>query len=56
MPTVERVRIEVWYDYICPWCYLALDRAQYLEEQGSIPERLEQSISIGEHRIRRILV
>lgn len=32
MPTVERVRIEVWYDYICPWCYLALDRAQYLED------------------------
>jgi len=32
MPTVERVRIEVWYDYICPWCYLALDRARYLED------------------------
>lgn len=26
------MRIEVWYDYICPWCYLALDRARYLEE------------------------
>lgn len=25
------MRIEVWYDYICPWCYLALDRARYLE-------------------------
>ncbi|HSG79352.1 MAG TPA: DsbA family protein [Acidimicrobiia bacterium] len=22
--------IEVWADYVCPWCYLALDRADHL--------------------------
>lgn len=27
------MRIEVWYDYICPWCYAALDRASYLEQR-----------------------
>ncbi len=26
------MRVEVWYDYICPWCYVALDRARYLDE------------------------
>ena len=33
MSTVGLVRIEVWYDYICPWCYAALDRADYLVER-----------------------
>lgn len=35
MSTVEDVHIEVWYDYICPWCYLALDRVRYLEDAHS---------------------
>jgi predicted DsbA family dithiol-disulfide isomerase len=26
------VLIEVWADYLCPWCYLAQDRVRYLEE------------------------
>ena len=25
--------VEYWADYICPWCYLALDRVSYLTEQ-----------------------
>ena len=25
--------IEYWADYICPWCYLALDRVSYLTER-----------------------
>lgn len=29
------MRVDLWADYICPWCYLALDTAQWLErEQG----------------------
>ncbi len=27
------MRIEVFYDYICPWCYAALDRVAYLERR-----------------------
>lgn len=26
-------RIEYWADYICPWCYLALDRADHLRNR-----------------------
>lgn len=25
--------VRVWFDYICPWCYLALDRASYLQHR-----------------------
>jgi predicted DsbA family dithiol-disulfide isomerase len=28
------VRVTVWSDYLCPWCYLALDREALLEELG----------------------
>ena len=24
------MRVEVWFDYLCPWCYLAQDRADHL--------------------------
>ncbi len=27
------MRIEVWADYVCPWCYLAIDRVRYLESE-----------------------
>ncbi len=26
------MRVEVWFDYLCPWCYLAQDRADHLIE------------------------
>ena len=29
------MRVTVWSDYLCPWCYLALDREQLLEELGA---------------------
>ena len=25
--------VEYWADYLCPWCYLSLDRVRYLEEE-----------------------
>jgi predicted DsbA family dithiol-disulfide isomerase len=28
------VRVTVWSDYVCPWCYLALDREALLEDMG----------------------
>jgi predicted DsbA family dithiol-disulfide isomerase len=28
------VRVTVWSDYCCPWCYLALDRLDLLDELG----------------------
>lgn len=28
------MRVTVWSDYLCPWCYLGLDREQLLEELG----------------------
>lgn len=28
------MRVTVWSDYLCPWCYLALDREAMLEEMG----------------------
>jgi predicted DsbA family dithiol-disulfide isomerase len=28
------VRVTVWSDYCCPWCYLALDRLALLDELG----------------------
>jgi predicted DsbA family dithiol-disulfide isomerase len=28
------VQVTVWSDYLCPWCYLGLDREQQLEEMG----------------------
>lgn len=31
-PSTERIDVVVWSDYLCPWCYLGLDRAAYLEE------------------------
>ena len=28
------MRVTVWSDYCCPWCYLALDRLDLLDELG----------------------
>lgn len=28
------MRVTVWSDYLCPWCYLGLDREQQLEDLG----------------------
>jgi predicted DsbA family dithiol-disulfide isomerase len=28
------VQVTVWSDYLCPWCYLGLDREQQLEDMG----------------------
>jgi predicted DsbA family dithiol-disulfide isomerase len=28
------VLVTVWSDYLCPWCYLGLDREQQLEDMG----------------------
>ncbi len=28
-----QLEVTVWSDYLCPWCYLGLDRAEHLEEQ-----------------------
>ncbi len=28
------MRVTVWSDYCCPWCYLALDRLELLDELG----------------------
>lgn len=29
----EQLEVTVWSDYLCPWCYLGLDRAGHLEER-----------------------
>ncbi|MFQ5554161.1 MAG: DsbA family protein [Acidimicrobiia bacterium] len=31
--------IEYWADYICPWCYLALDRVRHLTERHGVEVR-----------------
>ena len=28
--------VEVWADYVCPWCYLALDRADHLRRRHGL--------------------
>ena len=35
-----RVQVTVWSDYCCPWCYLALDRLDLLDELGLAVEVL----------------
>ena len=49
-------RIVVWSDYLCPWCYLALDREQQLEDLGFDvivrPWELHPEIPIGGRDIR----
>jgi predicted DsbA family dithiol-disulfide isomerase len=45
------VLVTVWSDYLCPWCYLGLDREQQLEELGIDvvvrPYELHPEIPIG---------
>ena len=50
------MRVTVWSDYCCPWCYLALDRLDLLEELGVavdlLPFELHPEIPAGGHRHR----
>ena len=46
----------MWSDYLCPWCYLGLDREQQLEDLGLAvvirPYELHREIPIGGREIR----
>ncbi|HYD10405.1 MAG TPA: DsbA family protein [Acidimicrobiales bacterium] len=48
--------VVVWSDYLCPWCYLALDREQQLEALGfevvMRPWELHPEIPIGGRELR----
>lgn len=53
----------VWSDYLCPWCYLGLDRSRLLESLGVRvtplayelhPEIPETGLPLAEHRGRRL--
>jgi predicted DsbA family dithiol-disulfide isomerase len=50
------VRVTVWSDYCCPWCYLALDRLALLDELGVavdlLPFELHPEIPAGGRRHR----
>jgi predicted DsbA family dithiol-disulfide isomerase len=50
------VRVTVWSDYCCPWCYLALDRLDVLDELGVavdlLPFELHPEIPPGGRRHR----
>jgi predicted DsbA family dithiol-disulfide isomerase len=50
------VRVTVWSDYCCPWCYLALDRLALLDELGVavdvLPFELHPEIPPGGRRHR----
>lgn len=54
----EQLDVMVWSDYLCPWCYLGLDRAEYLErEHGAavtwLPYDLHPEIPEGGVEARR---
>lgn len=50
------MQVTVWSDYLCPWCYLGLDREQQLEDMGVEvtirPWELHPEIPAGGHAIR----
>lgn len=50
------MQVSVWSDYLCPWCYLGLDREQQLEELGVDvvirPYELHPEIPIGGRELR----
>jgi predicted DsbA family dithiol-disulfide isomerase len=50
------VHVRVWSDYLCPWCYLALDREQLLADLGVIvtilPFELHPEIPAGGRPMR----
>jgi predicted DsbA family dithiol-disulfide isomerase len=52
----EAPAVIVWSDYLCPWCYLGLDREQQLEELGLEviirPFELHREIPIGGRELR----
>lgn len=57
------MRAVVWSDYLCPWCYLGLDRTALLESLGvSVtplayelhPEIPAEGLALTEHRGRRL--
>lgn len=60
MSTVPGVRaaptVVVWSDYLCPWCYLGLDREQQLVDLGLDvvvrPFELHREIPIGGRELR----
>jgi predicted DsbA family dithiol-disulfide isomerase len=60
VPTVPEVSgvltITVWSDYLCPWCYLGLDREQQLVDLGLDvvirPFELHREIPIGGRELR----
>ena len=33
VPTIVGMRVDIWSDYVCPWCYLSTDTARWLEEE-----------------------
>jgi predicted DsbA family dithiol-disulfide isomerase len=49
-------QVTVWSDYLCPWCYLGLDRERQLEDLGLEvvirPYELHREIPIGGREIR----
>src|SRR3954468_3613045 len=50
------MEVTVWSDYLCPWCYLGLDREQQLEDMGidvvMRPFELHREIPIGGRELR----
>jgi len=57
MPEVRGVlTVVVWSDYLCPWCYLGLDREQQLVDLGLDvvirPFELHREIPIGGRELR----
>lgn len=50
------MQVTVWSDYLCPWCYLGLDREQQLADLGIEvivrPYELHREIPIGGREIR----
>jgi predicted DsbA family dithiol-disulfide isomerase len=50
------VQVTVWSDYLCPWCYLGLDREEQLVELGIDvvlrPYELHPEIPIGGRELR----
>jgi predicted DsbA family dithiol-disulfide isomerase len=50
------MQVTVWSDYLCPWCYLALDREQQLVDLGIDvvlrPYELHPEIPVGGRELR----
>lgn len=50
------MEVPCWSDYLCPWCYVGLDRARLLEERGAtvvhLPFELHPEIPAEGRRVR----